>query len=263
MNLWIKDKVALVLASSKGMGYATALALAEEGMRVAICARTRADVKKAAETIEAKTKRPVLWRALDVEKRKDARDMMGVILKEFGGLHVLVTNCGGPPPGKPLEMTDEQWDGAAASTLMVAVNWTRVVAPTMISQRWGRIIHITSIAVKQPIDGLILSNTMRAGVAGFSKTMAKELAPHNITVNTLCPGLIMTDRLKNLAEVRAKTWNCSVDEAFKKMTAEIPCGRIGTPEEFAGVVTFLASERASYVTGVTLQVDGGAYRGLI
>jgi 3-oxoacyl-[acyl-carrier protein] reductase len=263
MNLGIRDKVALVLASSRGMGFASAMALAEEGMKVAICSRTKSDIKKAAEAIETKTKRPVIWRALDVENRKDARDMVAVVQKEFGGLHVLVTNCGGPPTGKPLEMTDEQWDASVKSTLMVAVNWTRAVAPTMISQRWGRILHITSLAVKQPIDGLILSNTMRAGIAGFAKTMAKELAPHHITVNTLCPGLVMTDRLKALADVRAKAWNCSVDEAMKKMTAEIPVGRFGTPEEFAAVIAFLASERAAYVTGVTLQVDGGAYKGTL
>lgn len=263
MNLGLKDKVALVLASSKGMGLASALALAEEGMKVAICARTKSDVKKAAAEIEAATKRPVLWRALDVTRRKDARDMVAVVLKEFGGLHVLVTNCGGPPPGKPLEITDAQWDEAVTSTLMVAVNWARAAAPVMVGQRWGRIINITSIAVKQPVDGLILSNTMRAGVAGFAKTLAKELAPHNVTVNTLCPGLVMTDRLRELAGVRAKAWSCSVDEAFKRLTADIPAGRIGTPAEFAAVVAFLASEKASYVTGVTLQVDGGAFKGLL
>jgi 3-oxoacyl-[acyl-carrier protein] reductase len=263
MNLGIRDKTALVLAASKGMGFASAMALAEEGMKVAICARTKKDLEKAASEIESKTKRPVLARALDVEERAAAREMVAAVQKEFGGLHVLVANCGGPPPGKPLEMTDEQWDAAVESTLMVSVNWTRAAAPVMIRQKWGRIIHITSIAVKQPIDSLILSNTMRAGVAGFAKTMSRELAPHGITVNTLCPGMILTDRLRVLADSRAKSGGFTVEEAFQRMTAEIPAGRIGTPEEFAAVVAFLASERAGYVNGALIQVDGGAYRGLV
>jgi 3-oxoacyl-[acyl-carrier protein] reductase len=263
MNLGLRDKAALVLASSKGMGFASAMALAEEGMKVAVCARTRAEIERAAAEIRSKTQRPVMARALDVEDRRAAREMVDAVQREFGGLHVLVTNCGGPPPGKPLELSDEQWDGAVGSTLMVSVNWTRAAAPVMIRQRWGRVIHITSIAVKQPIDSLILSNTMRAGVAGFAKTMARELAPHGITVNTLCPGMILTDRLRSLAESRARASGGTADEALQRMTAEIPAGRIGTPEEFAAVVAFLASDRASYVTGTLLQVDGGAYRGLV
>ncbi len=263
MDLGLKDKVALVLASSKGMGFASAMALAAEGMKVAMCARTKADLKRAAEAVKAKGRRPVMWRALDVESRRNAREFTAAVAKELGGLHVLVTNCGGPPPGAPSEITDDQWERAAASTLMVAVNWTRAAVPVMTRQRWGRIIHITSLAVKQPIDNLILSNTMRAGVAGFSKTMSRDLARHGVTVNTLCPGLVMTDRLRSLAALRAKAGKISAELALRAMAAEIPAGRIGTPEEFASVVAFLASERASYVTGVTLQVDGGAYRGTL
>ncbi len=247
MNLGLKGKTAVVLAASKGMGRASAAALAEEGCRVAICARTKADVERTGREIGAE-----IAEAVDVEKRADMRGFLDGVLAKFGAIHVLVTNCGGPPPGRPLELDDTAWARAVESTLMVAINWVRAVAPTMIAQKWGRIVNITSIAVKQPVDTLILSNTMRAGVVGFAKSMAKELAPHGITVNNLCPGLILTDRLKHLG-----------DEHLRRMTAEIPMGRVGTPEEFAAVVAFLAGEPARYVTGATIQVDGGLYRGLL
>jgi 3-oxoacyl-[acyl-carrier protein] reductase len=191
------------------------------------------------------------------------KDKVDAVVREWGAIHVLVTNCGGPPPTRPLETTDAQWRDAVTSTMMVSIDWTRAVAPIMIRQRWGRVINITSLAVKQPIDNLILSNAMRAGVAGFAKTMSRELAPHNITVNTLCPGLIMTDRIRARADLRAKAARISAPLALRAMEGEIPAGRIGTPDEFAAVVAFLAGEGASYVNGVTLQVDGGACRGLL
>lgn len=263
MDLGLKGRVALVLASSKGMGLASAMALAAEGMDVAMCARGEAGLRRAAAAVKKRSRRRVLWKALDVEERANAVDFTGEVVRTLGGLDVLVTNCGGPPPGAPDEISDEQWDRAAKSTLRVAIDWTRAAVPVMKRRRWGRILHITSLAVKQPIDNLILSNTMRAGVAGFAKTMARDLAPHGITVNTLCPGLVLTDRLRSLAALRARAWGVSAAEAMKRMTAEIPAGRIGTPEEFAAVVAFLAGEPASYVTGATLQVDGGACRGLL
>jgi len=263
MDLGLKSKVALVMAASRGMGRAGAEALAAEGCRVAICARTKADIERAGVEIAKNHGVDVLAEAVDVEDRGASRTFVEAVLKRFGAIDVLVVNCGGPPPGKPLEFDDAAWAKAVDSTLMVAVNWVRAVAPGMIERKWGRIVAITSIAVKQPIDSLILSNTMRSGVTGFCKTMSKELAPHGITVNTICPGLIQTDRILHLAQAQAKDAGISVDEALKRRTADIPAGRIGRPGEVGALIAFLAGEPASYITGTTILVDGGMYRGLM
>ncbi len=263
MDLGLKDKVAVVLAASKGMGKASAMALAEEGCNVAMCARGEEALESARKEIEARTGKTVLAIPADVEKKEDRERFLDAVLKEFGTIHILVTNCGGPPPGLGMDLPEEEWEKAVQSTLLVPIHWTRAVAPLMIKQKWGRILNIMSISIKQPIPGLILSNTMRPGVAGFAKSMARELAPHGILVNTLCPGSTRTDRLRALAEKRAADSSTTVDAQWRKMEEEIPLGRIGTPEEFAAMVAFLASERASYVTGTTIQVDGGLYSGLL
>ncbi len=263
MKLGIKEKVAVVLAASKGMGRASAEALAEEGCKLAICARTKRDIMLAAEQIGTKHGVEVYADAIDVEKRDQMRKFLAAVQKKYGGIHILVTNCGGPPHGKPLEFDDDEWDGAARSTLMAPINWMRAVAPLMVVQQWGRIVNIVSLAVKQPIDGLVLSNSMRMGVIGFAKTLAKELAPFRVTVNNLLPGLIHTDRLANLAQARAKDAKSTPEEMLKRMAAEIPMGRLGSPDEFAAMVAFLASEKASYVTGTSIQIDGGLYKGMV
>ncbi|MHC4606169.1 MAG: SDR family oxidoreductase, partial [Planctomycetota bacterium] len=180
-----------------------------------------------------------------------------------GAIDILVVNCGGPPPGAGLDVPPEEWPRAVQSTLLPAIDWTNAVIPVMSKKKWGRIVVIMSISIKQPIDGLILSNTMRAGVAGFAKSISRELAPRGILINVVCPGSHRTDRLQALAEKRAKDAGIPLDEQWKLMAGEIPVGRLGTPEEFGNVVAFLASERASYVTGTTIQVDGGLYRGLL
>lgn len=263
MDFAIRDRVAVVLAASKGMGFAVASGLAREGCRVAICARRKPDLERAARAIEEETGRPVLRRAMDVTRRPAMRGFLAEVRRRLGTVHILVVNSGGPPAGMPLEHGDRAYDEAVRSTLLFASDWMRAVAPMMIRQKWGRIIAIESISIKAPIEHLALSSMMRAGVAGFAKSLSREVAPSGVTVNVLCPGMIMTDRLRDLAAIRAKKARVSVAETLRRMAAEIPAGRIGTPEEFAAAALFLASEPARYITGTVLQVDGGAYRGLL
>lgn len=263
MDLGLKDKVAVVLASSKGMGKATALALAEEGCKLAICARSPDTLEAAAAELRKKTGRPVLALPVNVANAADRERFLDAVIKEYGTVHVLVTNGGGPPTGRGLDLPEPAFEAAARSGLLAVIHWTRAVAPYMIAQKWGRILHVESLSVKQPIDGLILSNTMRAGVAGFAKTMARELAPHGVLVNVLCPGFTDTERLEGNIESRAKDAGVPVEELWRQTRAQIPLGRIARPEEFAAVAAFLASERASYLTGAVISVDGGVCRGLL
>ena len=263
MDLGIEGRVAVVLAASKGMGFAVALGLAREGCRVAICSRKKADLERAAKAIEKETDRPVFRRTLDVGRRAAIRPFLAALEKEAGAPDILVVNGGGPPPGMALEVSDHQVEEAARSTLFSALDWMRAVAPGMMKRGWGRILAIESTSIKAPIDNLSLSNTMRAGVAGFAKSLSRAAAPRGVTVNVLCPGLIRTDRLKELAGLRAKKARTTVEEMYARMAAEIPAGRIGTPDEFAAAAVFLASEPARYINGTMFQVDGGAYRGLI
>ena len=259
MDLGLRGKVALVTAASKGMGKACAMGFAAEGARVAMCSRTEGDIKSAAEEVRVKTKAEVLAMAADVTKAEDVKSIVARTKQHFGGIDVLVANCGGPPRGLLHEMTDEQWYGAFEVSLLSVVRLVREVAPIMRATKWGRILTIQSVSVKQPVDGLLLSNAVRPGVAGLSKTMAPELGKDNITINVVCPGRIMTDRFLG----GAKQSGLPVDEYVAASAKDVPLGRIGTPEEFANVVVFLASERASYVTGAVIQVDGGMVRGIL
>lgn len=259
MDLGLKGKSALVTAASKGMGKACALGLAGEGARVLMCARTEGDLKAAADEVRAKTGAEVVAMAADVTRAADVKALAARAREAFGGVDVLVANCGGPPRGGLEQMTDEQWYGAFEVSLLSVVRLIREVLPSMRERQWGRILTIQSVSVKQPVEGLLLSNAVRPGVAGLTKTLASELGRHNITINVVCPGRIMTDRFLG----GAKPAGLPVDEYVKQSSSEIPLGRIGTPQEFANVVVFLASERASYVTGVALQVDGGLVRGIL
>jgi 3-oxoacyl-[acyl-carrier protein] reductase len=259
MDLGLRGKAALVTAASKGMGKACALGLAAEGARVLICARTEADVQAAAAEIRAKTGAEVVAMAADVTRAADVQALGARAREAFGGVDVLLANCGGPPRGGLEQMSDEQWVGAFEVSLLSVVRLIREVLPGMRQRRWGRVLTIQSVSVKQPVDGLLLSNAIRPGVLGMAKTLAPELGRDNITINVLCPGRILTDRL--LSGVAQS--GLPMKEYLEKSAADIPLGRIGTPEEFANVAVFLASERASYVTGVALQVDGGVVRGLL
>ena len=256
MDLGIRGKAALVTAASKGMGKATALGLAAEGCRVVMCARTAADIKAAAEDVRAKTGADVVEVTADVTKKDDVDRLIARAHDAFGGVDILVANCGGPPRGNLEEMTDEQWYGAFEVATLSVVRLVRGVIPSMKQKRWGRILTIQSVSVKQPVPGLLLSNAVRPGVAGMVKTLSEDLGKHNITINVVCPGKIMTDRLLG----GAKQAGIPREEFLAKAGLDVPLGRVGTPEEFANVMVFLASERASYVTGVALQVDGGLIR---
>lgn len=263
MELGLKGKVAIVAASSKGLGRACALGLATEGARVTMCARTEAELIAAANEVREKTKAEALAIPADVTKLADIQRVVMKTVEAFGSVDILVTNAGGPPPGVFDQMADAQWQAAFELNLLSTVRFIREVLPHMREKRWGRIINIQSSSVKQPIDGLILSNAIRPGVVGLAKTLAIELAKDNILISTVCPGRILTDRLRSFVTHRAREAGKSFEEYLPTAVADIPLGRIGTPEEFANMVVFLASERASYITGVTVQVDGGLIRGIM
>jgi 3-oxoacyl-[acyl-carrier protein] reductase len=258
MDLGLTGKVALVTAASKGMGKASAMGLAAEGARIVMCARTESDLKLAADEIRARTKAEVLAMPADVTRKDDVTALVDRAMTTFGRIDILVANAGGPPRGYFEDMTDEQWQGAFDVSLLSVVRLVRGVLPSMKAHRWGRILTIQSVSVKQPIPELLLSNAVRPGVAGMMKTLAGQLGKDGITVNTVCPGKIMTDRFLG----GQKLSGLSREEFLARAVEDVPVRRIGTPEEFANVVVFLASERASYVTGVAVQVDGGLVRGL-
>ena len=263
MELGLTNKVAVVGASSKGLGKAIALGLAYEGARVTICARDNAVLEQTADEIREKTETEVLAIPTDVSQPDQVAVLIARTISHFGGIDILVNNAGGPRAGRFDDLSAEDYHDAVNLNLMSTINLGRAVVPWMRKRGGGRIINLTSVSVKQPVDGLMLSNMARTGVIGFAKTLATELAPDKILVNNVCPGIIFTDRIKQLSSVRAEESGITYDEALENMTANIPLGRIGDPEEFANLVVFLASEKSSYITGTTIQVDGGMVRSLL
>jgi 3-oxoacyl-[acyl-carrier protein] reductase len=259
MDLGLKGRVAMIAAASKGIGKACALALAQEGCKVSICARTPQVLMDTGKELEALTDTIAL--VTDVSTSKGLENWHQVTVDSLGQVDILVTNTGGPPVSRFLQLTDEQWLTGVESTLMNVVRLSRLVIPGMQQRKWGRIIHLTSLVAKQPVDELTISSTLRAGLSGLTKTMANQLGPDNITVNAVLMGHILTDRQQHLADVRTKEQGITHDQYFERQSAEIPLRRIGEPREVGEVVAFLASERASYVTGVSLQIDGGIIKG--
>jgi 3-oxoacyl-[acyl-carrier protein] reductase len=262
MNLGLYDSVALVTAASKGLGRAVALQLAQEGAHVAICARGEAHLAATAAEIRAETGRQALPLPADVSDPAAAERLVEATVRQFGRLDVLVINAGGPPPGQFLDLAPEDWEAAAQLTLMSAVQLCYAAVPVMKARGAGSILAMTSITVKQPQPNLVLSNSLRLGVVGLAKTLADELAPFGIRVNAICPGWTRTARVDQLLRDRAERNGTTPDEEAARIAAAIPLGRMGTPEEFAAAAAFLVSPAASYVTGVSLLVDGGMYRGV-
>jgi 3-oxoacyl-[acyl-carrier protein] reductase len=263
MDLGIRGKVAAVAAASKGLGKASALELAREGCAVAICAREEAALTAAAQEIRGATGAKVVSVVGDMTKAEDITRFIETTKRELGDPLILDTNAGGPPAGFFDQFDDAAWERAFNLTIMSTVRLIRASLPGMRAAGWGRIVNITSITVKQPLDELLLSNAIRPGVIGLAKTLATQLAKDGITINSVAPGNTLTDRQLELAQVRSQREGRSVDEVIAASGASIPAGRVGQPEELAAVVVFLASARASYVTGSTIAVDGGAVRGLL
>jgi len=262
MDLGLKDRVAIVAASSEGLGKAVALGLAREGAKLALCARTQSTLDATADEIRRETGAAVLARAVDVTVHEQVRGFVAETVAAFGRLDICVANAGGPPSKTFAETTLEDWRRAAELNLMSTVYLAKETLPAMQQRRWGRFIAITSVTVKQPVDGLILSNSIRAGVAGLMKTLANEYGPWNVLVNNVCPGYTATARLLELEEALARKQGVTPREIEERWASGTPLGRIGQPEEFANLVVFLASERASYITGASIGVDGGAVKGL-
>jgi 3-oxoacyl-[acyl-carrier protein] reductase len=259
----LKSKIAVVCGASRGLGRAAAESLAAEGTHLAIVARHEAALTDAALSIGRATGVDVFPLVCDVSRPDGARDAVRETARHFGGLDILVTNAGGPRAGTFAMLTEDDFVQAIDLTFMSVVRMTMEAVPLMRKRGGGRIIHITSVSVKQPVDNLMLSNALRPAVVGFAKTLASELASENILVNCVCPGYTRTDRVMELNAAAAAREGITLAAVEQRLVGTIPMRRLGEPHELASLITFLASERASYITGTTLQVDGGYVRSLL
>ena len=262
MDLGLKNRVALVAASSQGIGRATAEAFAAEGCRVAMCARNPQTLQAAAEKIRKQYNAEVLAQAFDVTDAAAVKSFVAAVADKFGGVDICVTNAGGPPAKGFLAATVEEWQRALEMNFLSTVYFAREVIPHMQGRHWGRILTITSITTKQPVADLVLSNAVRAAVVGLVKSLANEFGKDGILVNNVGPGFTATDRLKELAKVRASNSGKTEQQIFEGWATDAPLQRLGEPREVAETIVWLASERASYITGQTVLVDGGLYKGL-
>ena len=263
MDLGLRGKVALVAAASRGLGRAVAEELAVEGASLVLCSRSEEAINQTAREIAQATGARILAVAADVSHSDDVARLARHGGERFGRIDILVTNAGGPPTGRFENITQEQWEAATRLTLFSAIELARHVLPGMKERRWGRILNITSIAVKQPVENLILSNSLRAAVTGFARTLANEVATFGVTVNNIMPGYTRTERVEELARMMGEKENITPAEFISRWEREIPMRRLGEPREFAALAAFLVSERAGYITGTSIPVDGGWIRSLL
>jgi 3-oxoacyl-[acyl-carrier protein] reductase len=262
MDLGLKNRVAAVAAASRGLGYAVARELSAEGARVGICSRNEDNARTAAEKIASETGGQVFHCVANVSKRDDAVRFVQAVNERFGRVDILITNAGGPPPGGFDDVEFDDVERAFHLTLESAIAMMKTVIPSMRERRWGRIVNMLSFTVKHPELNLLMSNTMRTGLVGFSKSVAREIAADNVLINGVAPGFTRTERLEELAQDMAKREGEGVGDVYHDWEKRIPMGRLGQPEEIAKVTVFLCSEAASFVTGTTIQVDGGLVCGL-
>jgi 3-oxoacyl-[acyl-carrier protein] reductase len=262
METGLRNRVALISGASQGLGKATALAFAAEGVHLAISARNEEALRQLADHVRQRYSVEVHVEPCDAHNRVATEQFVRNTHDLFGRIDICVTNAGGPPAKQFLETTQADWDDAFALNLRSAVDFARAVIPHMQQQRWGRIITISSITVKQPQPQLVLSNAVRAGIMGLIRSLANEFGKDGITANNVGPGYTATDRLIQLAETRSAATGKSLKEVQQAWVDQIPLGRLGRPEEIADAIVWLASERAAFITGQTILVDGGMYQGL-
>lgn len=257
MDLGLKGKNALVTASSKGIGKACAEALAAEGCNVMICSRNSENLIQVADELSKNFGTDIHWFKCDLRNKLDIEGLVRETFNAFGSIDIVVNNCGGPPSNSIFNLTENDWNNAYEEILLSVIRISNLVIDEMKKKNFGRIINITSVSVKQPIQRLVLSNSLRNAVVGYAKTLSTEVAPFGITVNNVAPGYTLTKRIYDLAVEQAKTSGKSHEEILKGFTADIPMGRLGKPEEIGSLVAFLASEKAGYITGQTIFIDGG------
>ena len=260
MDLSIKGKNAIVCASSQGLGKSAAVDLAKEGVNLAICSRNKDKINLVKEEIEQTSDVKVVAIEADLSSEKDISALFQKAKKELKAIDILINNNGGPPPSTFEELTDEDWQKTFNSTMMSAIRLSKLVLPDMKKNKWGRIINISSVSVKTPVNGLFLSNSIRMGVLGWAKALSDEVAPHGITVNSVCPGTTKTERIDQILNAQSESSGKDKSEIEEAMANSIPMLRIGEASDLSALITFLASEKASYMTGLAVQVDGGSAR---
>ena len=262
MNLNLRDKNAMVCASSQGLGKAAALELAKEGANLAICSRDQKKINKVRDEIlkQLENEVEILALKIDLGNSKEIKEFHQRATEHFDAVDILVNNNGGPPPSSFEKLTDADWEKAFNSTMMSCIRLSKLVIPKMKQKNWGRIINISSVSVKTPVTGLFLSNSLRMGVLGWAKALSDEIAPFGITVNTVCPGYTKTERVEAILDAQSKSSGLTKKDIEKSIAENIPMKRVGEAEDLAGLITFLASEKANYMTGLAVQVDGGSAR---